>query len=160
MALISSVSGELGGELGLLTTTPSRPPLSPASGLETEPDDTPDELAETEAKAPNELDAKSVPFLGGRPILFPVLENLVVLPPLVGLTGPSFGEITDDEAAADIDPDDPGLLVSILRGLTTIPDAEVEPPLMGIILAGESFRWGCMGGIGASLKLLSLALKS
>ena len=116
MALESSVSGELGGDPGLFG-----PPslLVPGSG----PWDDPVGVPVT--KLPNELLANNVPFLGGLPILFPLLENLVV-PLLVGLTGPDLGLIPDLL--------DSEILVSILSGLA------VRSPLMGIILAGESFR--------------------
>ncbi len=99
---------------------------------------------------PKELFGNKVPFLGGLPIRFPVLENLAFIP-LIGLTGPLLvvlGELNPGVETFELELDDDAgsLLVSILSGL----------PFKGMILAGESFR---MGGIGPASSL-SLALKS
>ena len=68
LASKSSGSGELGGETCLLM-------LTACSGFEPEATG---ETADT-AIPPRELLASKVPFLGGLPILLPVLENLVPL---------------------------------------------------------------------------------
>ena len=91
---------------------------------------------------PNELLGNSVPFLGGLPMRFPVLENLAVDEEeldLLGLANPFTvaGEVRLTEWEMSL------LLVSILSGF--------PPPLIGMILAGESFR-----GIGGILSSLSM----
>lgn len=122
----SSGSGELTGELCLLMLT------SEVTALEL-------------AMEPNELLANRVPFLGGLPILFPLLENLV--PPLVGLTGP-LGELVAGTLLLAL-----LLSVSILSGF---PD----PLFKGMILAGESFSLRIGGMVESLGPKLSLALKS
>ena len=116
----SAASGELGGEFGLLTS----------------------ELLDIE---PNELLGNKVPFLGGLPIRFPVLENLAVveeLEDLLGLGKPLIvaGEVKLAEFSL--------LEVSILSGF---PGPPGPPPLIGMIFAGESFL-----GIGGILSSLSI----
>lgn len=118
----SAASGELGGEFGLLTS----------------------ELLDIE---PNELLGNKVPFLGGLPIRFPVLENLAVveeLEDLLGLGKPFIvaGEVKLAEFSMLVEE------VSILSGF---PGPPGPPPLIGMIFAGESFR-----GIGGILSSLSI----
>lgn len=59
------------------------------------------EVEASEAMAPNELFAINVPFLGGRPILFPVLD---ILGPddFVGLLGPSLGLLLGEKDLSDV----------------------------------------------------------
>ena len=64
LASKSSGSGELGGETCLLM-------LTACSGFD------PETVVAVTAIPPRELLANNVPFLGGLPILLPVLENLV-----------------------------------------------------------------------------------
>ena len=118
-SLLSKFSGELGGEFGLLTS-------------------------EAPDMDPNELLGNKVPFLGGRPIRLPVLENLAPddpEDPLEGLGKPLTvaGEVKLVTAEFD---EVIFSVVSILSGL---------PPLIGMILAGESLR-----GIGGILSSLSI----
>ena len=127
----SAASGELGGEFGLLTS---------------------EELPDIE---PNELLGNKVPFLGGLPIRFPVLENLAVVEELdlLGLGNPFIvaGEVK--LAELPLPPEEISMFVevSILSGFPAAGPAPDEPPLIGMILAGESFR-----GIGGILSSLSI----
>lgn len=124
----SAASGELGGEFGLLTS---------------------EELLDIE---PNELLGNKVPFLGGLPIRFPVLENLAVVElDLLGLGNPFI--VAGEVKLAELPPEEISMFVevSILSGFPAAGPAPDEPPLIGMILAGESFR-----GIGGILSSLSI----
>jgi len=124
----SAAPGELGGEFGLLTS----------------------ELLDIE---PNELLGNKVPFLGGLPIRFPVLENLAVVEELEDLLGLGKPFIVAGEvklAELPLPPEEISMFVevSILSGF---PGPPGPPPLIGMIFAGESFR-----GIGGILSSLSI----
>ena len=93
-------------------------------------------------KPPNELLGNKVPFLGGLPIRLPVFENLAVEAVFVGLIKPltEAGEVKLEAVLGMSE-------VSILSGF--------DPPLIGMILAGESFL---IGGIVSVLSVKSYAL--